>query len=161
MTSWRQFQANRLNAFNSTGPRTEEGKRISRRNALRHGLTAETVIDPPEGGGRKIFFEKQPQAQSAAIFQLIGFVIDFDSADSASFRAGTAHVATLPTEARANSTTMKSKKSERAGEPKYRANARERAVIEKHLRRMAEAAPRLKVVGPRTKQTFHRIIQTG
>jgi hypothetical protein len=45
MTSWRQFQANRLNAFKSTGPRTEEGKRISRRNALRHGLTAETVID--------------------------------------------------------------------------------------------------------------------
>src|SRR6266478_1279807 len=44
MTSW-QFQANRLNAFKSTGPRTEEGKRISRRNALRHGLTAETVID--------------------------------------------------------------------------------------------------------------------
>jgi hypothetical protein len=45
MTSWRQWQANRLNAFKSTGPRTEEGKRMSRRNALRHGLTAETVID--------------------------------------------------------------------------------------------------------------------
>src|ERR1700684_82887 len=45
MTSWQQFQANRLNALKSTGPRTEEGKRISRRNALRHGLTAETVID--------------------------------------------------------------------------------------------------------------------
>jgi hypothetical protein len=45
MTSWRQFQANRLNALKSTGPRPEEGKRISRRNALRHGLTAETVID--------------------------------------------------------------------------------------------------------------------
>ena len=45
MTSWRQFQANRLNAFKSTGPRTEEGKRMSRRNGLRHGLTAETVID--------------------------------------------------------------------------------------------------------------------
>jgi hypothetical protein len=45
MTSWRQFQANRLNALKSTGPRTEEGKHISRRNALRHGLTAETVID--------------------------------------------------------------------------------------------------------------------
>jgi hypothetical protein len=45
MTSWRQWQANRLNALKSTGPRTEEGKRVSRRNALRHGLTAETVID--------------------------------------------------------------------------------------------------------------------
>jgi hypothetical protein len=48
MTSWRQFQANRLNALKSTGPRTEEGKRISRRNAVRHGLTAETVIDALE-----------------------------------------------------------------------------------------------------------------
>jgi hypothetical protein len=45
MTSWRQFQANRLNALKSTGPQTEEGRRISRRNALRDGLTAETVID--------------------------------------------------------------------------------------------------------------------
>jgi hypothetical protein len=50
MTSWRQLQANRLNALKSTGPRTEEGKRISRRNALRHGLTAETVIDGLEDG---------------------------------------------------------------------------------------------------------------
>jgi hypothetical protein len=49
MTTWRQFQANRLNALKSTGPRTEEGKRTSRRNALRHGLTAETVIDGLEG----------------------------------------------------------------------------------------------------------------
>ena len=28
----------------STGPRTEAGKEISRRNAVRHGLTAETII---------------------------------------------------------------------------------------------------------------------
>jgi hypothetical protein len=39
MTSWQQLQANRLNALKSTG------RSISRRNALRHGLTAETVID--------------------------------------------------------------------------------------------------------------------
>jgi hypothetical protein len=50
MTSWRRFQANRLNALKSTGPRTEEGKRTSRRNALRHGLTAETVIEGLEDG---------------------------------------------------------------------------------------------------------------
>jgi hypothetical protein len=45
MTSHRQFEANRRNARMSTGPRTEEGKRQSRRNAFRHGLTAETVIE--------------------------------------------------------------------------------------------------------------------
>src|ERR1700731_1831168 len=45
MTSLRQLEANRENARRSTGPRTEEGKRRSRRNAVRHSLTAENVID--------------------------------------------------------------------------------------------------------------------
>jgi hypothetical protein len=45
MTSFRQFEANRRNALKSTGPKSLKGKRMSRRNALRHGLTAETVID--------------------------------------------------------------------------------------------------------------------
>ena len=44
MTSFRQIAANRRNAQLSTGPKTEEGKSRSRRNAVRHGLTAETVI---------------------------------------------------------------------------------------------------------------------
>ena len=45
MTTDRQIAANRANANKSTGPRTENGKRRSRRNALRHGLTAETLIE--------------------------------------------------------------------------------------------------------------------
>src|SRR5262249_3274660 len=45
MTSLKQIEANRRNAMNSTGPRTETGKEQSRRNAVRHGLTAETVVD--------------------------------------------------------------------------------------------------------------------
>ena len=44
MTSFRQFAANRRNALRSTGPRTESGKQQSRLNAVRHGLTAETVV---------------------------------------------------------------------------------------------------------------------
>ena len=44
MTSFRQIEANRRNARKSTGPITEEGKQHSRCNAVRHGLTAETVI---------------------------------------------------------------------------------------------------------------------
>ena len=44
MTSYRQIEANRRNAVKSTGPKTEAGKRVSRCNAVRHGLTAETVI---------------------------------------------------------------------------------------------------------------------
>jgi hypothetical protein len=45
MTAFRQIEANRRNVLRNSGPKTEEGKRQSRRNALRHGLTAETVID--------------------------------------------------------------------------------------------------------------------
>src|SRR3954464_10424589 len=48
MTSVRQIQANRRNALKSTGPNTVEGKLQSRRNAVRHGLTAETVISALE-----------------------------------------------------------------------------------------------------------------
>ena len=44
MTSYRQIEANQRNALKSTGPRTEAGKQASRCNAVRHGLTAETVI---------------------------------------------------------------------------------------------------------------------
>jgi hypothetical protein len=44
MTSIRQIEANRRNALRSTGPGTEDGRRRSRRNAVRHGLCAETVV---------------------------------------------------------------------------------------------------------------------
>jgi hypothetical protein len=44
MTSVKQFEANRGNSLKSTGPKTQAGKQASRCNAVRHGLSAETVI---------------------------------------------------------------------------------------------------------------------
>src|SRR5207248_9375865 len=48
MTSLKQIEANRRNALQSTGPTSVNGKHASRRNALRHGFTAETVLEPLE-----------------------------------------------------------------------------------------------------------------
>jgi hypothetical protein len=75
MTSFRQIQANRRNAQLSTGPVTEEGKRGSRRNAVRHGLTAQTVIDALEDAEDYAAFEMaitaDYDAQSAVERELI------------------------------------------------------------------------------------------
>jgi hypothetical protein len=75
MTSLRQTEANRRNARLSTGPVTEEGKKQSRRNALRHGLTAETVIDALEDAEDYAAFEMAVtadyDAQSAVERELV------------------------------------------------------------------------------------------
>jgi hypothetical protein len=46
MTSERKAISNRKNAQNSTGPRSELGRRHSSRNALRHGLAIAIGSDP-------------------------------------------------------------------------------------------------------------------
>src|SRR5258706_3330711 len=48
MTSLQKIKPNRRNAQRSTGPKTQSGKQRSSQNAVRHGLTAETVIGPLE-----------------------------------------------------------------------------------------------------------------
>src|SRR6201987_426772 len=75
MSSFRQIEANRRNARLSTGPVTEEGKRKSRQNAHRHGLTAETVIDALEDAENYAAFETAVtadyDAQSAVERELV------------------------------------------------------------------------------------------
>jgi hypothetical protein len=75
MTTFRQIEANRRNAQLSTGPITEEGKKRARQNAVRHGLTAETVIDALEDAEDYAAFEMAVtadyDAQSAVERELV------------------------------------------------------------------------------------------
>ena len=52
MTSRRRLEANRQNAQKSTGPKTDEGKSVSKMNAVKHGLLAQEFVlrgeDPDE-----------------------------------------------------------------------------------------------------------------
>ena len=80
--------ANRRNAQKSTGPTTDEGKAISRRNALKHGLTGQGVALPDE---LKQVSNKRPNVRDMAEFRIFdpdlnaidlsqtkGFEVDFD-----------------------------------------------------------------------------------
>jgi hypothetical protein len=75
MTSLEQIVANRRNARNSSGPITQEGKDRSRCNAVRHGLTAETVISEFEDAEDYKAFEAAViadyDAQSAIAQELV------------------------------------------------------------------------------------------
>jgi hypothetical protein len=73
MASDAQTRANQANATHSTGPRTPEGKAVSRFNALTHGITAEHVVlpdeDPNEFAALKedLYAELQPAGELEAM----------------------------------------------------------------------------------------------
>ena len=47
-TSQKKIASNRCNAKRSTGPKTHNGKNISKYNGMVHGLTARTAVIPTE-----------------------------------------------------------------------------------------------------------------
>ncbi len=75
MASARQIEANRRNALQSTGPKTEAGKQRSRRNAVRHGLTGKTGVGALEDAEDYKAFEAviigEFDAQSAVERELV------------------------------------------------------------------------------------------
>jgi hypothetical protein len=54
-----QWAANRANAELSTGPLTEEGKKRSSLNAMKHGLTGRTVVLPKEDKKEYLAFARE------------------------------------------------------------------------------------------------------
>lgn len=44
MSSQRQIEANRLNAMQSTGPKSDTGKTMVAQNALKHGVFSKKIL---------------------------------------------------------------------------------------------------------------------
>ena len=81
MTSLKQIEANRRNAEDSTGPRSKAGKQRSSRNAVRHGLTAETVIEPLEHAEDYEAFEEGSHYRWTSLADAVGGEISEASCD--------------------------------------------------------------------------------
>ena len=80
MSTEKQIQANRNNAQNSTGPRTEEGKSRASQNALKHGLLARDAVlpgeDPADFDAQLAALEADIQPQGALECELVRQLAD-------------------------------------------------------------------------------------
>ena len=63
MATDKQIEANRRNARKSTGPKTDEGKAASSRNATRHGILSEVAIADHEDGSLYLALQEQLMAE--------------------------------------------------------------------------------------------------
>lgn len=72
----KQDRANRENARQSTGPRTDEGKGVSARNATRHGLLARETVLPDEDADAFEAFETSLRAHLAPVGELEALLAD-------------------------------------------------------------------------------------
>ena len=58
MSTEKQINANRQNAQNSTGPKSDEGKATVSQNAVRHGIFAQSVIKGENEADYEVFHDK-------------------------------------------------------------------------------------------------------
>ena len=80
MPTHAQIKANRNNAKRSTGPRTEEGKTRSAKNALKHGLLARDTVmpgeDPADFDRQLCALEADIQPANSLEFELVRQIAD-------------------------------------------------------------------------------------
>jgi hypothetical protein len=76
MASPAQLNANRLNAQRSTGPRTVEGKSVSRFNALSYGIEAKSRIIPGEDPAELETLSADYRTQFNPVGPLEGYLVE-------------------------------------------------------------------------------------
>ncbi len=76
MTTEKQAAANRRNARKSTGPRTEKGKAVSKRNSVNHGLLARNAVLPGEDAGDLEVLHRRLTEQFAPVGEVELMLVD-------------------------------------------------------------------------------------
>jgi hypothetical protein len=76
MATLHQIEANRRNSQKSTGPRSVEGKAVSRFNALKTGITARSMVIPGEDPAELDTLAAEYQNQFQAATALERFLVD-------------------------------------------------------------------------------------
>ena len=76
MSTLRQIEANRRNSQHSTGPRTPEGKAVSRFNALKSGIDAASQVIPGEDPADLQAVNADYRTQFAPATPLENFLVD-------------------------------------------------------------------------------------
>lgn len=71
-----QWAANQENAQQSTGPKTEEGKAVSRYNAIKHGLLSKEVLIRKEDENALLELEKRMRSELSPATELELMLVD-------------------------------------------------------------------------------------
>ena len=99
MATAAQIEANRLNAQKSTGPKSSDGKTRVRCNAIKHGMTARTIMpvlpqeDPKELEERTQQAITAMQPRNPLELELVRRAVQLSAEIERTEREGTAHLA--------------------------------------------------------------------
>ena len=120
MATAAQIEANRRNAQKSTGPKTDEGKARVRRNALKHGMTARTIMpvlpqeDPKELEDRTQQAIAAMKPRNPLELDLVCRAVRLSGELDRAERVGTAHMAhRVRMATRSGTKTVNARKSSR------------------------------------------------